>query len=410
MKHIFFLLCLVCQLGIAVAQKNYQPGIIIRLNGTMEKGLIDNKEWSTNPKKISFRWTMNETPVELGIGDISSFSINGSSRYFRAVVVKDMRPVAIEDLNSFPEDSVATDTTFLKELFHNDTISLYMLHDFKDHFYVKESGGDYVELKYGLRYDRASSSYSKNNAFQNQLLNFFPDKKEDAQIVSYLEGLKYDEKDIAGFFYKVTQTSQKLEKKTRPVFFVGTGAQFSKFKVNGNTPIADESYNNSITPLFFAGVDFGSSKNLSDFVIRVQAEYNSFDYKGNYTRTSFPNTVEDESYVLKVSNIRLSAAVLYNFWRNASSKSYVGVETFFNSSSYKENAFTRVNTATNAVTFIDDYYSYEKSWIGINGNAGFIFKNKFDLSANFKLFGSFSRMVGIGISPNIFALKLAYRF
>ena len=261
MKHIFFLLCLVCQIGTVVAQRNYQPGIIIRLNGTMEKGLIDNKEWSTNPKKISFRWTMNETPVELGIGDISSFSINGSSRYFRAVVVKDMRPVAIEDLNSFPEDSVATDTTFLKELFHNDTISLYMLHDFKDHFYVKESGGDYVELKYGLRYDRASSSYSKNNAFQNQLLNFFPDKKEDAQIVSYLEGLKYDEKDIAGFFYKVTQTSQKLEKKTRPVFFVGTGAQFSKFKVNGNTPIADESYNNSITQLFISGVEFCSRKN-----------------------------------------------------------------------------------------------------------------------------------------------------
>lgn len=410
MKTALLFLSFLAVPALLIAQRNFQPASITHVNGNIEQGFVDNREWSTNPKKISFRKTMDEGVAELGTSDLAAFEINGRFRYMKAIVVKDMRPVAIEDLNGFPEDSIATDTVFLKELFSNSSISLYLLHDFKDHFYVKEGASDFVELKYSLKYDRATSSYLRNNSFQNQLLNYFPDKKEDAQLVSYLEGLKYDEKDILGFFYKVTKTTPKATQRNRPVFFVGTGAQFSKFKVSGNTPIADETYNNSVSPLFFAGVELSSTSNLKDFAIRVQAEFNSFDYNGHYTRTSFPNTVEDESYVLKLTNIRLSTALLYSFLRNASSRAYLGVEAFANSSSYKDNTFKRVNTTTSATTVIDDYYSYEKTWIGVNANAGYVFNKKFDFSVSYKLAGSFSRMVGIGISPTIASVKLAYLF
>ncbi len=100
----------------------------------MVNGFVDYKEWSKAPSAISFKISLDENAVSYTVEDILGFEITGKEKYIRARIKKDMMPVKIQDFNVLPAEKVVTETAFVRELFRNDRIGLYIYRDFKDHF------------------------------------------------------------------------------------------------------------------------------------------------------------------------------------------------------------------------------------------------------------------------------------
>ena len=57
------------------AQGNYQPGLIVNLQGDTIRGSIDYSEWQNNPERISFEANGADAVQKLSAGEIKFFSV-----------------------------------------------------------------------------------------------------------------------------------------------------------------------------------------------------------------------------------------------------------------------------------------------------------------------------------------------
>lgn len=409
MKQLFVIFCTLFCLSTVSAQKNYLPGNIKKNSGETVEGFIDYKGWDINPKQIKFRTSAESPVVVYTISDLISFEVTGKDKFVRADITEDMKPVNVSDLNNIPEKPSVNTTVFLRELFRNERIGLYFLKDFKYHFFVQDGNGKFDELIYQVTF---SSDYSKvvnRSVFQNQLLTYFPERRSDADVVAALAKLNYIEKDLTNFFYYITNTRPKKHEKVKPVLFAGTGVAFSTMKVTGATKIADHSIKSSTSPLFFIGADFGTRRG-GPALLRLQAQYYSANYQSSYLRPYGGYTAEDERYTLKMSTIKASMGLIYQFWRSDRNVAYGGMEVSGNFSSYKENVLTLRDTLAGTTRTTKDPLVFEGTWFGVHLLAGYQLNKKIDISAVGKLMGSFSNMDLIGVKPSLYEIRVGYRF
>jgi len=390
------------------AQSNFIPGSITKSAGESINGFIDYKEWSKNPSTISFKKSLDEAATAYSVDDLLGFEVTGKEKYLRARIKKDMMPVKISELKVVPSVKLETVTAFVRELFRNDRIGLYIYRDFKDHFYVSATKDEFVELVYGV--SESDGDIFESNIFRDQLLTYFPELRSDAKVTRKLEGLKYKEADLVGFFYTATNTKAKKTEKIKPVIFAGTGVVISPFEITGDHDVAALDYKTSVTPVLYAGVDIMTKRNHGAFVIRPQASYFNLNYEGSQIRNHPAGYQEEVKYVLKSSNFNISLGGLYNFWNKPKQKVYAGAEVVVNFSSYKENEITRQNLSTGSITTDWHLLQYEKTWLTVNAMAGAVFMKHFEVSATVKLTGSMSTMQTINVKPTIYVLRLGYRF
>ena len=402
-----FLTLLLCSL-LSFTQSNFLPGSVTKSGGDVVNGFVDFKEWSKNPSSINFKKSLDETATSYTVNDLLAFEITGKEKYIRALIKKDMMPVKISELKVLPAVKLETVTAFVRELFRNDRIGLYIYRDFKDHFYVSEKSGEFVELVYGV--SQSDGDIFESNIFRDQLLTFFPELRTDAEITTKLERLKYKEADLVGFFNTATNTKAKPKEKIKPVIFAGTGVVVSPFEITGDHDVAMLDYKTSISPVLYAGVDIMTKRNHGAFVIRPQASYFNLNYEGSQIRNHPAGYQEEVRYVLKSSNFNVSLGGLYNFWNKPEQKVYAGAEVAVNFSTYKENEITRENLSTGSTSTDFHLLQYEKSWLTVNAMAGFIFMKHFEISAIAKLTGSMSTMQTINVKPSIYVFRLGYRF
>jgi len=396
------------------AQVNFQPGTIVTLTGETRNGQIDYREWKKNPRTISFKSGNESNSTEYSVATLAYFEITGKEKYIRAAVRMDMRPVEMIQLTPEQADTVKTDTVFLREIFVNNKVSLYLFSDFKSHFFIKETGADFEELafKVQLLSSEKGTYLDTKNLFRGQLQKFIGSNPNRKKIESRLKRLRYTEHDLTDFLTSVTGNANNDDKstKTKPDFFLQAGMQYSALKVSGNTPLTAFHFSNSVTPLFGAGIDFKSNRNFSDFVFRIEATYSSLHYKGTHQAFSVTNTAINEEYLLKINNITPAVSLLYHFIRTTSNRVYVGVGSSVSISGYTSNEFTKNDVSANTTTVYKNYYTYEKAWLGISASAGTVIKNKLEINASAKLLGTFSDMLNIGIKPGIYSLRAIYRF
>lgn len=408
MKRFAFLcIFLFCSL-LLCAQSNFLPGTITKSTGEIENGFVDYKEWAKNPSRISFKKGTDAIASSYSVDDLLGFEVMGKEKYIRASIKKDMMPVKINDLKVLPSVKVESVIAFVREIFRNDRIGLYIYRDFKDHFYVSETNGEFVELVYGVTAN--GEDVLENNAFRDQLLNYFPELRNKVKVTGNLERLRYRETDLTGFFYMATNTKAKPKQKIKPVFFAGTGIALSTLKVSGYNEISLMDYKTSISPFLFAGVDIITKRNLGAFVIRPQVYFYNLNYEGTYTKDALGGSKEEAKYVLKSTNFNVSLGGLYNFWIKPKQKVYAGLEVVGNFSKYKENELTRRNLTTGSVSEVYHLLEYESSWFSVNAMAGAVFMERFEIAVTARLTGSFSTMLGTNVKPSIYLLKLGYRF
>lgn len=75
---------LVCGVG-AYAQKTFEPGYILPLQGDTVRGLIDFRNWAKNPDEISFKLSESAEATSYRPVDIKAFVVGGE-KYVSAVV------------------------------------------------------------------------------------------------------------------------------------------------------------------------------------------------------------------------------------------------------------------------------------------------------------------------------------
>ncbi len=403
MKLFYFLCTFLLSSFLLFAQSNFLPGSITKSTGEVVNGFIDYRAWARNPSKISFKKNAEETSTSYSVDDLLGFEVTGKEKYIRALIKKDMMPVQNQDLAIMPDNIFETETAFIRELFRNDRIGLYLYRDFKDHFYVSETKELYVELIYGI-----TPIGEENNAFKNQLLTYFPEVRTDAKVNKMLERLKYKESDLTRFFNSVTNTKAKPTGKNKPVFFAGTGIAISTLTVSADYIIALMDYKTNITPVLYAGVDI-ITRNLGAFVMRPQLSFYTLNYEGTYIQDQ-----EEKKYFLKSNNFSISLGGLYNFWNRPRQKIYGGAEVVLNFSNYTKNELTTKDLTTGSISsdyqLLSHLLKYEKSWFSVNAMVGAIFMKRFEIAACAKLNGTFSQVNDMDITPSIYFVKLGYRF
>ena len=193
------------------------------------RGWIDYRQWSNNPKKILFKENMEDKAVAYKVDDLSLFTITNKDTYTRAIVTKDIRPVDIKYLTNDTQDSVVTDTVFLRELVVSDTLSLYALTDDKYHFYIKYKTGGYEELIYKVYLHDGTSE--AQTTYRQQLLAYLPGNRPDYKEVEYrLNHSRYVGKDLTALVQLIDNRSGAITlktKKNKPSFFISGGGQVS---------------------------------------------------------------------------------------------------------------------------------------------------------------------------------------
>jgi len=404
LKRFYFLCTILLSSLLIFAQSNFLPGSITKSTGEVVNGFIDYKEWSKNPSKISFKTSQEQTATSFSVDDLLGFEVTGKDKYVRARIKKDMMPVKNLDLAVIPKDSFEIETAFVRELFRNDEIGLYIYRDFKDHFYVSATKDEFVELIYRM------SNGEEYNIFRNQLLIYFPEWRTDAKDKRKLERLKYKESDLKGFFYTATGTEIASVEKIKPVFFAGTGVAISKLTMSGDFVVGLMDYETSFSPVLYVGVDWISKRNRGAFVVRPQLSFYNLNYQGTYIRNHPAGYQEEVKHDLRMNNFSVSLAGLYNFWNKPKQKVYAGIELLGNFSNYQANDITRKNLTTGNITKDENYLEFESSWFSVNAMAGAIFLKRFDFNASVRLTGGFSTTIGLAAHPALYVMRLGYRF
>lgn len=354
------------------------------------------------------------TPADYTAATLAGFEITGKEKYIRAVVRMDMRPVEMIQLTPEQSDTVKNDTVFLREIFLNNKVSLYLFHDFKSHFFIKEPGGGFEELQYKvyLLSSEKGTYLNTKNLFRGQLQKLIGSNPNRKKLETKLKRLRYTETALSDFLTSIAGNTSGNDKatSTKPGFFVLAGLQYSILDISGNTPLTEFHFPNSVSPVLGAGFDFRSNRNFSDFIFRIEGSYSLLHYRGVHTSVSITNSPINEEYLLTINNITPAISLLYNFIRTPSNKLYVGLGSSVSISGYPTNELKKTDVSANSTTVYKNYYTYQKAWLGISASAGGIIKSKLEINISAKLLGSFSDMINIGIKPRIFSLRAIYHF
>ena len=129
------------------AQENFNKGYIVSHNKDTIHGLIDYRNWKTNPEYIKFKNNNGEQEKALRPNDILEFSVLDES-YISAKVNVGIRSDNIGYLDQNSTLDSYSDTVFLQTLYKGEK-SLFLYHNKGiDHFYIlTEKGFDLLIYK-----------------------------------------------------------------------------------------------------------------------------------------------------------------------------------------------------------------------------------------------------------------------
>lgn len=175
-------------IGAAVySQKNYLPAILLK-DGVELSGYIDYRNWSVNPKKISFKKDSLSVEEVFGPNDITSFRVK-DEYYVASKVFVENSPYKLASLSTGKEFIYSVDTVFLQAIIDGEkSLFYYKTLKGKDNFYIFQDN-EYKLLLY--KEYLADSEFDKigvfeNAAFRNQLMMYLIDAKGlDLSAVDY---------------------------------------------------------------------------------------------------------------------------------------------------------------------------------------------------------------------------------
>ncbi|NII24835.1 PorT family protein [Pseudoflavitalea sp. X16] len=406
---LFLIAFLLISLSTVQGQTNYQPGSLVLKTGEQVSGLIDYREWRQNPRKINFRKTPQDQIAQYSVEDLQAFKIDGKDSFERAIVTKDMRPVEVSEvIEHMEDDHKQIDTVFLRVLVKGTKLNLYELVDAKSHYYINADNGDFQELQYQVHFDHTASSLQHKYIFRNQLRPYTLGHIQENKLLRNLERIKYQENDLVKIVYDINGTQLAKKKKSAAQFFVAAGLAYSNIKLGGNSELNNLQYSGNIGYSAGVGMDIFSSRNLQDFILRMELFYSSLKYEGKGVLNNGSGPF-NARYTIRQTNITPSIALLYNFLRKTSYKVYLSGGVQYNFSTYPENDYVKY-VDENTPSVKEDYLDFEKNWLEFTARIGGMINDKIELGLLATVAGSFERFLYVNGKPAVYTFRIGYRF
>ena len=382
MKCLKTLLILIAFPAFLFAQSNYKPGYIVKLDGDTVKGLIDYREWETNPGKIFFKNNQQDQTQSCTPENTAAFGITGLD-YYEGHVVSISRSSTDVNKISIKTDTdsqVYIDTVFLHVLEKGKNLTLFEYADkIKTRYYIGEAGqsAQPEELVYQVYYATDNSTVQYNERYRTQLL--YEAQKanmntDDVQRMIFRA--RYYNDDLSSVIRKIngnsnTQTSSSKQFGTR--WFAGAGIVINNMTFTGDIQYPN---NSNVSPRASFGLDLFTNKSTQKVFIRIELSVSSdqHDFKDSYQQTE-----------LKMTQFTLSITpqLYYNFYNSTNLKVFAAAGLPFNFSGYPTRYYTTLGGIYASPVKENDFPDYHKIWEAGVIKAGIVLNEKIEIYAGY---------------------------
>jgi hypothetical protein len=182
------------------AQSLWRKAIIVKHDGTRLEGLINDREWTSNPTQVEFKEEGAEAQV-FKVDDILEFSTDRGIKYRSADVKYDADKQTTINIPAFKESTnIVTDKVFLMVIVDAD-ISLLYYYDKNDRaHYFMEKDGSITELVNRLYGPRANAM--RNSFYKQQIALITNDCPEVQKTV---KSIQYKQADLERSFLNINK-------------------------------------------------------------------------------------------------------------------------------------------------------------------------------------------------------------
>lgn len=423
----FFRVALLIILPSAIfAQSNYHNGYALKNNGDTLKGVIDYREWGQNPTSIDFKQSKADNQsLKFDPKTIKGFQITGLETYESFTGNISMNKTRFPDLPTSPDTSKALAVIFLKQIATGSHITLFSHTDErKTRFFVAETNGMPVELKYFQYYENEKEVVEKN-FYKGQLIlyiNKFSAGKAsllgDAERASYestsLEKLVNDINDNK---FDTTNGGNGGRTQSSIRLFAGAGGLYTRtrYKNTNFEVIGDyganyysvQSTSSSTSPMINFGLDMFINPNVQRLIFRTEVSVYSVNVKLYYP---IPNQYPFVNDVLtfKQYTASLTPQLIFNIYNKDNFKVYIDGGVALNLSNYSNNRIKNSDNGANDPRILS--YDLSNFWVGFPAQAGVVINKKIEVFLSYITYAKFSPHTTEFIDNQSTGLGIKYLF
>lgn len=324
MKQI--LLCLVAMaMGecIVHAQSNYLPGVVITQQKDSLRGLINVKNWLTNPAEIDFKTDKASASHVYKATEINGFVIPQQNKvYLSKTFSADVTYYETTTLQEKALSMESLDTTAFLEQLVGGSYPLYAYTDIhhRDHYLFETPGKEVTELVYIktiVATDEGSGLYERK-IYQQQLDTLFADAPKLAKQNRFLG--YYETPLVKAFvaynqFKNPAQAAEVAPKKKvkNPVWFgLIAGLSANSFNWKGSYYMGNADYKSAVNPLAGVFIDIPFPGASRKFSLYTEVLYKTVSTSGVLHGPVYNNYENDEvSFELGYAQINIMAQYTY---------------------------------------------------------------------------------------------------
>ena len=291
------------------AQKNFLPGEVVTLEGEVIPGLIDYRNWATNPDRVVFRQQDNNDITTYAPLDIRSFTVK-DERYRSAVIEKEISPDKIGDLEYENELRIVSDTVFLQTVILGSK-SLFHLSDKngRNYFYIEDGGSISLLVYKRYRFSRDNEDIIKtNNQYLGQLSYYLQDCPA---IRPRLNGVEYQKSDLERFFehyYECIGETTTFQKKTENIVtklgvLAGLSSTNLQFESDARNYLSEADFGNSTDIAIGITLGIIIPRTQKKWVIHNELLYTAYQVQGEFESPEARSLSEFTMQYLKLNNL-----------------------------------------------------------------------------------------------------------
>lgn len=357
----------------AFSQKNLVQGTVITKGNDTLSGLIDYRNWSTNPDRISFTDASGNTTVFTPLDLVKLFVKD--EVYVGAVVNTENSPTVLGALQELPGYTLDVDTVFLQAVIEGDR-SLYFLKNKSgnNNFFIKKDEG-YALLFYKRYLVKTGGEIivAEVKGYINQLIDYLSgidELSKEIEISEYnwgnLERLfrLYHSQTRGGI--RFSRGSEKLKIKTG--VFAGATLTGIILRSNYYTNLEKAEYNPSFDFTGGLAVDLVLPRNFGRWSFNNELQWSSWHSYGERIVTIQDGNIYYKwIHDLAFSYVNLNSILRYNrpvgttviFFNAGISNGYMVSQK--NEMVFERKEFARIETGEDI--YIEYIRRYEQAWL-----------------------------------------------
>ena len=380
-----------------MAQSDYKPGYVVTLKGDTGRGLIDLRNWDSNPTDISFKSSASAGVQKFTVNDIKLFNIPGLVIYRRFAVRISLDETNTLHLVTGRDTSYKTDAVFLRELQKGKNIALYAYADqIKTRYYIGEYP-DYTptELVYRLYLDDGAVSDNhgrsvNENTFLKQLFALAAKYNAlDDELTREFQNAGYMSSDLLFIVSKINGLSKKdAEKKYSErgsvKFFAGVALNVGSTTSGAGSYYLQGGGKNytSVLPSVSLGINFVPNTVTGKVQIRIGLQFTQVNFSSAYTLTVSPNVPVKATY--NQTEYAITPMIIYNFYNAEKVKIYAGLGISYVRYSYNNAHFGSQDPAVNdnGIGAAEPFF-FNSSDDSFTGQVGVQIDKRFEIFANY---------------------------